>query len=354
MSGPGDGPLNSPFDKGHVRSASYPSGSVPSDPVPVQELWDSFYENLDLNVSEAVMAYSGILQAVPLLGGLFKANQVLNRIGRWATKALRKRPFTEVVRSAISADFINRFVVQTTVNDLRKVQDSTDYVLRVLQTARERNSALTPVQTEVNTSTVLKSGEQVIRHRYPPNPGDGAITISTKWDVSNVLTDKLCVLANVKYDVDAVSPIQLWANRVGLTRPLESAWDLVPFSFVVDYFTRAGDFISHLSDEMSSIDGLKGKVLSMYGAWICSKRTLALREQGLSASFSMNRYRWGDNPQKIFIPGTCTVSLSTFHRFPASSVGESGFWDRGGLISPRLSSTRLRTLAELFIQAKTR
>lgn len=41
----------------------------------------------------------------------------------------------------------------------------------------------------------------------------------------------------------------LWlANQLGLTNPLGVAWELVPFSFVVDWFSTVGTFLSHGTD----------------------------------------------------------------------------------------------------------
>jgi hypothetical protein len=38
------------------------------------------------------------------------------------------------------------------------------------------------------------------------------------------------------------------ANQLGLLNPLSTAWELVPFSFIVDYFVNVGDFLSGISD----------------------------------------------------------------------------------------------------------
>lgn len=48
----------------------------------------------------------------------------------------------------------------------------------------------------------------------------------------------------VEYWVDSSAPANL--NDWGLTNPLEVAWELVPYSFVVDWFLPVGDFLSSL------------------------------------------------------------------------------------------------------------
>lgn len=47
--------------------------------------------------------------------------------------------------------------------------------------------------------------------------------------------------------VQCVNPNVALATRCGLTNPLEIAWELIPFSFVVDWFARVGDFIGSLN-----------------------------------------------------------------------------------------------------------
>jgi hypothetical protein len=36
-------------------------------------------------------------------------------------------------------------------------------------------------------------------------------------------------------------------NQLGLSNPLASAWEFIPYSFVVDWFTGMGQFLWHLS-----------------------------------------------------------------------------------------------------------
>jgi hypothetical protein len=308
------------------------------------DVTDKFWDAVDLNTGEAVMAYSAVLQAVPLIGGVFKINSVLNKIGKWATKSLRRKPFTEVVKTAISADFINRFVVQTTLDDMHTVANSMNYVMNKVQTAYRRNVEPTAFKPSVSTRSSSQSGTNHVTI--------GNQRIDFKWTSFGISTRKLFILADVQYDVDPATPLRLWLNRVGLTRPLESAWDLVPFSFVADYFLRTGDFLTNVSQEMSSIEGLKGRVMGIRSMWFTEKR-----ERGITFSDPVVS-RPGLSPQYkydawIVTPGTSSRTIGEFHRHPfVGDLSQIGFWDRGGLWSPSLSSTRVRTLAQLFIQAK--
>lgn len=310
----------------------------------LQSLFDGLYDQINLNCTESVLLYSGIVQAIPMVGGALHGVSLLNRAARKLAKDFKRKPFTTVVKSLISSDFIDRFVISPTLDDMRKFADATDYVLRVMNTAQTRNN-------ELATAFDFELGETVSESSSKFSfDGWGFRTNGMHTDVSRVKS-KIRMLAKVVYRDQAIDPIKLWASRVGLTKPLESAWDLVPFSFVIDYFTRAGDFISHVSEELSSQDALQGKVANVFDCWRMD--TLSAESRWHDMQF---RYI-GSDPEYRLIGMPSVKDLVAkrvlFHRYrPEIMQTHSGFWEGGGFISPSLSTTRLRTLAELFIQAK--
>jgi hypothetical protein len=310
-------------------------------------------DQLDLNSTENVLLYSGILQAVPLVGSAFKLTSILNRAARNLSKSFRKKPFTTVVKSLISADFIDRFVISPTIDDARRFMDATNYVLRVLETAKERNAHQFALSSSL--TTIDESDKWTDRRNIGPGPywkTEGQYRIGTEH--------KAFMLLEAEYDMRAVDPLKVWSRRVGLTRPLDSVWDLVPFSFVIDYFTRAGDFISHLSDEMSKSDGLKGRITRIVDCWGSVKNFGKWTERGLGATGSyISSWQWPYiksyhvNEQ----PLEAVRETSTFSRFRVTPVWQyiaelQRKVDDYLTINLDLSSTRKRTIAELIIQAK--
>jgi hypothetical protein len=331
-----------------VYPPTAPSGAPP---VPTDELIGAAFEKLlnqvDLNCKDSVLIYSGLLQALPLAGLALKGVSMLNRAARRLRKDLRRQPFTTVVRSLISADFVNRFVIQPTIADMQKFHHAVDYVCNVLKTARERNdngrTAIEGEERSVDEHTE-SSGQLVTPYL---DPTFYAVCDSV---VDRSVSVKVKALADIRYNIPAISPIQLWATRTGITKPLESAWDLVPFSFVIDYFFRAGDFIAEASNAVASQDALVGEIMRIRGAWVMStsKSTCTVKVVGSRRKRgSMDGYA---------ISGSSTAGRVHFTRVPASfAFLESGLLapDRG-LIHCDLTRTRLRTLAELFVQARLR
>lgn len=318
------------------------------------DLRRQFDEQVDLNSGESVLIYTGLLQSFPLIGGLVKANTVINRIGRWASKALRRRPFSEVIKAAISADFISRFVIQPTINDLHMVADSMNYVLRKMQTLNERNNA---AMTAFQQSTTTYGDSRTLRNKSIPLYGctgfsNGSARLKIVDQQYRSTTSHL--LAKVMYEEDQVSPIKLWMKRTGISTPLESIWDAIPFSFVADWFVRSGDFLTACSQEWASDEGLKGTVAKIYDCWLTTRA--GIRRTGEYSSIVLPSVYSGYTKRACYPPGNFILDSGVFIRTRASSDNftKLGVWSDRGLISPQLTSTRTRTLAELVIQAKLR
>jgi hypothetical protein len=304
-------------------------------------VYQKIADQLDLNCEDSVLLYSGILQAVPLVGGAFKFVSVMNQAAKRLSKSFKKKPFTTVVKTLISGDFIDRFVVRPTIDDARKFLDASNYVLRVIDTAYSRNAA--PSTLKAETTTTLSDSTS----SFSMSP----TSIATAYVNTRVVRERRTQafgLFQMAYNTKAISPIKLWATRVGLYGPLESAWDLVPFSFVIDYFSRAGEFISDLTRQLSSQDGLKGRITNVYGFWGATSETVR-------AEFTLDRVVPRNSYVHVYnvIPGKETRVWQRYDRFELSpdalnqTIRESRSflqWD--------MSLTRYRTLAQLFLQKR--
>lgn len=307
-------------------------------------------DQIDLNSRDNVLLYSGVIQAVPLLGSVFKLNHILRDIAKKTSKSFRRKPFTTVIKSMISADFIDRFVISPTLDDARRFQDACDYTLRVLQTARDRNEHRIGLRSKIRT--LYRDDDNTIQYQNGNTYG-----VNITYHTQTYTESQAFMLLEARYNMTAVAPLKVWAQRVGLTRPLESVWDLVPFSFVMDYFARGGDFISHLSDKMSDVEGLKGKIAKVYDLWGTYKSVAVRRVK--SARMYQHRVPYEDSREtdSYCTPGGVTNKSEYFQRFRVSddpfsylsSLSRSESW---GKLNLELRATQKRTLAELFIQAK--
>lgn len=103
-----------------------------------------------------------------------------------------------------------------------------------------------PLAGEIYQSTIALTAAQTGgRHFATAWCGLNERTDGT-WGVSYTETGKYRVKigADIRYD----SMDLMLATQMGLTNPLAIAWELVPFSFVVDWFTGVGDVLGARSD----------------------------------------------------------------------------------------------------------
>lgn len=329
----------------------FPGPDKPSGTLPVvtaamrDEATEQVVSQFDLNCRDGVLLYSGILQAVPLVGGALKFVSIMNRVAKKLTRSMKRQPFTTVVKTAISLDFIDRFVVSPTIDDARKFLNAHNYVVNVMNTLHERNQQPVALSSVVRDSQDAYERPISVRHPLMNN------CIATGWErFERSASVKLCTLCKLDYNLSAADPVKLWAARTGITRPLDSVWDLVPFSFVVDYFTRAGDFISALSDEMSSQDGLRARLGRVFGQWRCERQSNWCERTYQSSE----PYYWSPKSFRPLGLEKVVAGERTFKRYPLDShelnYGLLSF--DSDLIHWNLTNRRAGTLAELFIQAK--
>lgn len=304
-------------------------------------------DKFDLNCKDRVLAYSYALDLIPLLGPFLKASSVLNRIGKWAAKrgrAYRRRPFTTVVTDAMRADLINRFVVQTTIAETRLILTVFERCQRAWEQAHQRNQGWTTLTAEAETSKIIQTGTSSCK-----SMADNLLWPTLRWGFNRTIgvTSKVHAVLKLEYDIAKADPVKWIAQALGITTPLESVWDKIPFSFVCDYFFRVGELISEVSHLDSSQDGLYGKVCDIALVWAASK--------------SFDRVSTIDGTGEVLPYDTsmCTIDnlsfgeshyqSSLFYRGPIDLSNSSGFWDKGGFWNPRLSSTRKRTLLEMAL-----
>jgi hypothetical protein len=67
---------------------------------------------------------------------------------------------------------------------------------------------------------------------------------------TEVYTDKSVLSSYVRLDYCVASFALTQASRIGFTNPLSVAWELVPFSFVADWFYPIGDYINSLDADV--------------------------------------------------------------------------------------------------------
>lgn len=92
---------------------------------------------------------------------------------------------------------------------------------------------------------------QVLTKDWPKTrvSGSGAADWKRRSDVNQTVTDETAVVkVRIQADMVVTNPNLYLARNLGLVNPASIAWELVPFSFVVDWFANVGDVLDSYTD----------------------------------------------------------------------------------------------------------
>jgi hypothetical protein len=172
------------------------------------------------------------------------------------------------------------------------------------------------IQSEVPAlSVTVKQDDEPLA---PPNLWPGFVATRKDW------TSKRGVEVGYRFKIS--NPTLYSLTQYGLTNPLELAWDLIPLSFAVDWFTGAGNFIASLTHPMGTT--FRSGYLTKWTDW-----RLELEAKG-----SAEIIHAGNLP-------SFTAQLNNWHRVPLLSfTGQPPF-----LRIADLGKSRTASLASLVL-----
>lgn len=116
--------------------------------------------------------------------------------------------------------------------------------------------------------------QSVVFGAVSPAPVVGNLSVSTTTSVS----------FGVRYKIS--SPLVSFLAQTGFTNPLSLAWELLPFSFVVDWFLPIGSFLDALSafHGLTFVDGYKTTFLRQRSSMAISGTYLGFNEPGFTVT----------------------------------------------------------------------
>lgn len=94
---------------------------------------------------------------------------------------------------------------------------------------------------------------QVIAHYPDPSVtsvgrGRNEVDLKTLNSPSALYTGMKVTRVQIKGRVKVTNPNLFLANKIGVANPVQVIWELIPFSFLVDWFTNFGRWLSSFSD----------------------------------------------------------------------------------------------------------
>lgn len=99
--------------------------------------------------------------------------------------------------------------------------------------------------------TDIGNAVEVLQSVWPPMNVTASAKQLKKWRTATSYgyNDYSCTASwRLQTKVEVTNPNYNLANQLGFTNPALVAWELVPFSFVLDWFVNVGDFLSSFTD----------------------------------------------------------------------------------------------------------
>lgn len=135
------------------------------------------------------------------------------------------------------------------------------------------------------------------------------------WYTREIREKLLVTKVEVRGEIRVTNPDLLLANQLGFVNPLTVAWELVPFSFVVDWFLPVGKFVSSLTDTVG---------MEVINSSATSKRSSTCTDVNLYGSGDVLRLRSNASCINRITGGLTVPSLTSRSRFPTADAWLAG------------------------------
>lgn len=218
---PPDGPIDSKAISKLLNKLSETKGSLA---VSVAEI-DKTARMVASAATRLVTAYRGLRS-----GNLGKfADSVGITFSRRRMDAYRRR-FKSFERRSDARNFASKTWLELTYGWRPLVND-------VYTQCENLSRYLTHRQGVVRESTGYAQEERITEEK--------TTAVNSDWNSAKTVVCQVRIRYTVRYKVPSGSPS--FENAFGLNNPYVVAWELLPFSFVADWFVPVGDFLSNLT-----------------------------------------------------------------------------------------------------------
>jgi len=148
---------------------------------------------------------------------------------------LNAQSILEGLRTLVASDLFIEFAYKPLVSDLQQMMELSGHMLSQYdRLTRVRPVRVRGASVDRGTSTFSQSGDsEYILYRTHTR-------ITTAW-------------AQVHFDMSAMpappSALVAAADALGFDKPISTAWELTPWSFLIDYFVQVGDWLDQFQGD---------------------------------------------------------------------------------------------------------
>jgi hypothetical protein len=173
-----------------------------------------------------------------------------------------------------------QFGVKPALSEIRRVLSAHQRVENRIRYLSQSAGQWIPVRARQKRSAEIS---QVV---FPPGPYSTLPTLYRKFEERTSVAT-ISSLGKVRKDISAQGAWQYYVQDLGLDKILGLAWELVPFSFVVDWFTNAQERVNSLSShfDWGPFTAFKGMCFSEKTLEVTTHYSMpGFREYGLSGN----------------------------------------------------------------------
>jgi hypothetical protein len=200
-----------------------------------QERCDSFLVNdffLGEDIAESDIFKDAILAVIQPT----KAIRRFISAVKSSTKLRRKQlgPIAQALKGASSGDLFYKFAVKPAIEDIKSALSVHSRVIQRMNYLRSSSGRYVPVR--VRQQLVA----DYVNNTIPSSHGTDYLQIESKYSVGSITG-----MARVRNDLRWDDTWSAYLQHFGVGKVIGLAWELIPFSFVIDWFTNAQERINH-------------------------------------------------------------------------------------------------------------
>jgi len=137
-------------------------------------------------------------------------------------------------------DLFYKFAIKPAISDIRDALDAHDFVNRRMQYLRQNSGSWVPVR--VRSVHTASFDNEPFPERSPGSPIGLWSTIENKRSIATI-----SAWGRVRDDLEWNDAWSAYLQYFGIGHMIGLGWELIPFSFVIDWFTNAQERINHFT-----------------------------------------------------------------------------------------------------------
>lgn len=260
-------------------------------------------------LNQTLLPFTDLFQLCRKVDGLGPMDAVMTSL--LAPFRTKPKNLSELVKKLAGADLAWKFGVKTLIDTIfQSLQIGARVDAHLKRLNRIQNSQQRNFKISVNDTFAGESGHDsaLLFNRF------GVAAVEADYQVSALASTELHFRTSVRYDTsDAVRTRLVW-DALGLSNIFSTAWDLVPLSFVVDWFVGVQKLANRLDSYYFHTVPLE-RLCELQDVWV----TQTVKGLITFSNFKA-RNQSGYSTSLTSAPLPWVLEVGRFTRFPADAV----------------------------------